>query len=111
MSILELPSHNDRESVLQKIRDPSLVLKEGNQTIEFKFAKSKKQLRRDASIHRAAEMIKKESKSSSTDVKIEWKTSVKGRRCIKIGSQEVFVQEPGDMTGSFFHGFAHLQLD
>ena len=111
MSILELPSHNDRESVLQKIRDSSFTMKDGSQAIEFKFAKSKKQLRRDASIHRAAEMIKKESKSSITDEKIEWKTSVKGRRCIKIGTQEVFIQEPGDMTGSFFHACAHLQLD
>ena len=75
------------------------------------YAKTKKQLNRNAFMHKAFEMIKTDGASNGKTVEKEWKVGTeKGTRHITVNREVAFLQSKGDLVGRFVGNFAHLVM-
>ena len=105
-------SLSSRDEVLRKIKESSLRLAEGDDNfVDIKYAKTKKQLRRNYCVNKAAEMLKHDPRSSGKQVVAEWKHNDKGKRTVTVGGIDAFMQSASDASGYFLAPFEHLHFD
>ena len=112
VSVIEFVSRTRRNAVLAGVKTKQLQLKEvdGNQ-LRVDYAKTKKQLNRNALMHKAFEMIKTDGASNGKTVEKEWKVGTeKGTRHITVNKEVAFLQSKGDLVGLFVGSFAHLAM-
>jgi len=112
VSIVEFASRTVRELALKKF-EANPTLKDGQATVKVDRAKTSLQMKRNAALRRALDLIKKESvvrESSAVAPEIEWKTEGNKNRSVKFAGRSVFLQKPGDQTGHFIAPFLHLNL-
>ena len=111
VTVCEFPSKSVRDQVLGQIREKNLYVKDSTGAIvTIGYAKTKKQLTRNASILRANDLLVKDARSQGKDIKIEWKTSVKGQREVTVSGTVAFRQSPVELAGQFHAPFEHLSI-
>ena len=109
--ICELPSKSVRDAILTQIREKNLPCKDNTEAVvKIDHAKTKKQLARNASMLRANELLSKDSRSQGKNIKIEWKTSVKGQREITVAGLVACRQSQNEMSGQFHAPYEHLHV-
>ena len=80
--------------------------------IEFGFAKTKKQIRRNTCMRNAEKMLKADPSTRNKTLKIDWMIgSDKSKRQILVADEIAFQQDSGETTGRFLNSFAHLHLE
>ena len=78
--------------------------------ISIKRAKIAWQLKRNACLRKAVDVLKKDDKAKSENVFVDWLVEDTKHREIKIGSAVAFRQKIDDVSGSFLPPFAHLSV-
>lgn len=112
MCIVELPSKQIRDDILQQIKTKKLLFKDGQANIDFGFAKTKKQIRRNTCMRNAEKMLKADPLSKDKSFKIEWMIgSDKSKRQILVADEVAFKQDSGEVTGRVLAPFSHLHLE
>ena len=112
MAILEFPSKQLRDLCLKRIKDQSLTFFDGSSPIEFGFAKTKKQIRRDSCLYRAKDMIKADDLAKNKNVEVVRNiNNDKSKRVVSLDGNHCFMQDTADATGRFLPPFGHLSLD
>ena len=97
--------------MLNQIRDKNLHVKDSTgAVVTVGYAKTKKQLSRNASMLRANDLIIKDARSQGKETKIEWKTSVKGQREITMSGSVAFRQSQYELAGQFHAPYEHLKI-
>ena len=111
LSIVEFPSQSIREQVLKKINDgnPSMKDSQGN-TIDIKRAKTSWQLKRNAALKSACDLLKKDSRCKDKSVEISWKIDSSKNRSVKVDGEIIFQQCPSDCSGNFQNPFQDLSI-
>ena len=75
VSILPFPTKSVRDETLKQIKTNNIFLSEGSNSLRFDFAKTKRQLHRNACVHKAVEMLKRDEQGKDKLVEPEWKHS------------------------------------
>ena len=106
-SYVEYCSIDDAREALKSLKDKPFST--GSKTILIKAALSKINLTRNWALRKAKEVVTDFAKGSTehknAEVEIIWK-----ERCVKIGTEKLFIQLRDELKGSF-HGIAvHLKL-
>ena len=92
LSVVELSSRDVRERVLKKVdeRGGSMAEDDSNK-VSIKRAKIQWQLKRNASLKKASELLKKDPRAKDKEVTIEWQMEGTKNRAVKVGIDVVFL--------------------
>jgi len=102
MALVEFRSRDARESVLKKMQNDSLTLSdEDNSVLKTDRARSTWQLKRNANLYKAFEVISKDASAKDKDVKIEWRMEGSKKRCVKVEGEIALEQAYNDVCGVF----------
>ena len=100
-----------RERVLKKIDERGGSMPEDDSNnISIKRAKIQWQLKRNASLKKASEILKKDPRAKDKEVTIDWQMEGTKDRAVKVGADVVFLQNKADATGKFQKPFDSLVL-
>ena len=111
VSLLEFPSKSIRDDTLRLIKSNNLFLAESNKNVRFDYAKTKRQLHRNACVHKACDMLKQDEKGKGQSVVVDWKNPEKGKRTVSVAGTVAFIQAKSDMSGRFVSPFDHLHFE
>ena len=110
-SIVEFSSKHVREAMLKKFEAITTELKDASGSIlKVSRAKSALQLKRNASLRKVADVLKKDDKAKNENVSVEWLVEGSKFREIEVDFVVAFREKPGEMCGSFVAPFSHLVL-
>ena len=113
--IVELSSRQVREQTLKKLQVNSTMQDSGGNKISVARAKTASQLKRNGSLKKACEVLKKDGRINGRTVEIKWQiefangTKSKGR-VVKVGDEVAFLQLPSDLIGSFTASFSNFTV-
>ena len=108
---MESSSREVRERVFKEIEKRGGSMQEDDSNkVSVKRAKISWQLKRNAALKKAAELLKKDVRAKGKDVAIEWQIEGTKDRAVKVGNEVVFLQTKADAAGSFQKSFANLAL-
>ena len=111
LSVVEFSSRDLRERVLKKVDERGGSMPEDDSNnVSIKRAKIQWQLKRNASLKKASEILKKDPRAKDKEVTIEWQMEGTKDRAVKIGADVVFLQNKTDATGKFQKPFDSLIL-
>ena len=102
LSIVEFSSREVRERVFKEIekRGDSMQEDDSNK-VSVKRAKIFWQLKRNAALKKAAELLKKNVRAKGKDVAIQWQIECTKDRAVKAANEVVFLQTKADAAVSF----------
>jgi len=111
LSLVTFASNRVREDILRGLRSQHLSLKDASgKDLKFDRGKTSLQLKRNASLKKARELVLEDEKGKGRDVKIEWQYVGSIDRAVVLGDEQVFLQKKEDMCGTFVAGFSHLTI-
>ena len=117
LSIVELASNAIRENCLTKLSgaNATSLTDSTGKNVDVGRAKTALQLKRNASLKQAADVLKKDARTKGQTVEIVWRLEeVNGARSkdrgVKVGAVMAFVQAEKDITGTFQTPFADVTL-
>ena len=111
MVIVTFPSRSIREIVLKEVEHkPPVDISRAELKIDR--AKPAAQLARNSALRRAVDVLKKDVRCSSQEVKIEWFLDDRSNKTreIRVGNKIVFVQTSSDVIGTFLPPFVGLTV-
>ena len=113
MSIVELVSRSSREVSLLKLNETSSLMKSGGDgKMEVQKAKTASQLKRNGSLARVCELLKKDPRAKDKTVEIVWQDKEEGtkNRFVELTGVPIFKQTPTDLVGTFLSPFLDLVI-
>ena len=111
LSIVEFASREIRERVLKEVdKHGGKMAEDDSNYVSIKRAKISWQLKRNASLKKALDLVKKDSRARGKNVSIEWQIEGTKNRAVKIGTDIVFLQTKADAAGKFQKPFSDLAL-
>ena len=112
VSIVEFASRDIRERILKNITAAkSKLLDNFGKEIAFGRAKTAFQRKRNESLKKAAELLKKDSLCEESTMKIVWKAEDGSKiRFVNVGERPIFIQNVADVSGIFKTPFDHLSV-
>ena len=111
LCIVELTCRNERESVLKKLEKDKTTMHEGDaNVISVQRAKTAFQLKRNASLKKALEILKKVSRSIGQTVEIDWQIPGSKTRVVNVGGVKAFEQLKDDAAGKFVSKYEDVLL-
>jgi len=113
--IVELSSRQVREQTLKKLQANSTMKDSGDNKISVARAKTASQLKRNASLKKACDLLKKDGRTNGLTVEIKWliefPDGTKSKdRAVTVGDEVAFLQLPSDLTGVFQKSFCNLTV-
>ena len=111
MVIVTFPSRSIREIVLKEVENkPPVDISRAELKIDR--AKPANQLARNSALRRVADVLKKDARCTSQEVKIEWLLDDRSNknREVRVGDKVAFVQTSSDVIGTFLPPFVGLTV-
>ena len=96
--------------LLSEVKAKHLQFNCAGHAISIAKAKTQKQLDRNAILFQALEKIKAHTSAQGKTCAIEWVIQDSWNREVQVDKQTAFVQQGGDMMGSFVGPFVSLSL-
>ena len=81
-----------------------------NGQLEVQWAKTASQLKRNAALARACDLVKKDARANGKVVEIAWKKTGTKDRAVEMAGAQVFLQTSADLVGTFCSPFQDLVL-
>jgi hypothetical protein len=108
--VVEFSSRAIRETVLEKLgKENSPMTAAAN--LSCNRAKTSIQLKRNGSLKKAAELLKKDARCKSKSVNIAWKQDDGTKdRSVEVDGKSIFKQQISDLAGSFESQFHDLSF-
>ena len=117
LSIVELASNAIRENVLTKLSgaNATSLTDSTGKKVDVGRAKTALQLKRNASLKQASDVLKKDARAKGQTIEIVWRLEeVNGARSkvrgVKVGTVMACLQSENDMCGTFQAPFADVTL-
>ena len=115
LCIVELSSRQVREQTLKKLQANSTMKDSGDNKISVARAKTASQMKRNSSLKKACDLLKKDGRTNGLTVEIKWLIELpdgtKSKdRAVTVGDEVAFLQIPSDLTGSFQKSFCNLTV-
>ena len=111
VSLLEFSNTAERDDAMRLIEHKKCVLFDGSSEIKIRFAKTRKQMRRNWAMNKALELLKAEPLATNKQVEADWKVAGnRGHRSVKVDGVVAFDQNASDLSGDFKNNFVHLAL-
>jgi len=111
MVIVTFPSCAIRENVLKEVENkpPGDI---SRAELKIDRAKPAAQLARNSALRRAVDVLKKDARCTSQEVKIEWLLDDRSNknREVRVGDKIAFVQTSSDVIGTFLPPFVGLTV-
>jgi hypothetical protein len=108
-SLVELSSRAVREEALKELKeDNSIASKSEFQGIKFDPAKTSMQRKRNDSLHRVCDLLKKDPRSQGKSVSIQWQIEESKDRGVQLDGVSIFLQKSTDLSGVFLSPFQDL---
>jgi len=106
-----LSSRAVREAALKQLKeDNSILTKSEFQGIKCDRAKTSMQRKRNDSLHRVCEIVKKDPRSQGKTVSIQWQIEESKNRGVQLDGISIFLQTTTDLSGSFLPPFQDLTV-
>ena len=109
-TIVEFQSQATRDQVFSEVKAKHLQFNCAGHAISIAKAKTLKQLDRNAILFQALDKIKAHTAAQGKTCAIEWVIQDSWNREVQVDKQTAFLQQGGDMMGSFVGPFVSLTL-
>ena len=96
-----------RDRLLNALSGKIVKNKSGSE-LKFDKVKPASQLKRNASLRQACDVLKKDSTNVGKQIEIAWQIEGSKDRGVKIANEMVFRQSTEDLVGKFVPAFQHL---
>ena len=110
ISFVEFSSRSVRESILKYVQQAAPLKEDDKNTIGIQRAKIAWQLKRNSSLKKAEEILKKDARAKGQTCKIDWQVEESKTRTVSVGDVVAFSQDIGDQTGCFVEAFANCSF-